>query len=198
MGWIHWSYPVCMQVPTWLCLQHGIAYIQVWIVHCNFLYNYFTTYCSFLYQLGPANKPQAKYTPLNNLLSYCTTVSHNFRLTSPLFNTKWRWIWSSRGESRGSRYTYTGKDWMGRTGQCYRPNQTLKRLNVQRRMQSTRHAHVPFMWETKCRFTNHKRTLDRGKLEWNWNRPCEIVQHTSSGTYRLHNQHGKAPQAGFH
>ena len=33
-----------------------------------------------------------------------------------------------------------------------------------------------------------KRHLTGEKQERNWHGPCEIVEHTSRGTYRLHNQ----------
>ena len=40
-------------------------------------------------------------------------------------------------------------------------------------------------------YNSRKDTLQGGRLEWNWTGPCEITEHTSRGTYRLRNQHGK-------
>ncbi len=39
-------------------------------------------------------------------------------------------------------------------------------------------------------YNSRKDTRKGGKLEWNWNGPYEIVEHTSRGTYRLKNQAG--------
>ena len=40
-------------------------------------------------------------------------------------------------------------------------------------------------------YNSRKDTRQGGKLEWNWNGPFEIAEHTSRGTYCLRNQHGK-------
>ena len=40
-------------------------------------------------------------------------------------------------------------------------------------------------------YNSRKDTRQGGKLEWNWNGPCKIVEQTSRGTYRLQNEQGK-------
>ena len=70
-----------------------------------------------------------------------------------------------------------------------RPSQTLKMLKKSRRnnlMQST--SRLLFkIWV----YNSRKDTRQGGKLEWNWNGPCKIVEQTSRGTYRLQNEQGK-------
>jgi len=83
---------------------------------------------------------------------------------------------------------------MGRTGQWLKGQSNIEK--AQSTKKNAKHK-APLMWETKCGFTIHERTLDRWKLERNWHGPCEIVQHTSRGTYRLHNQHGKLLKQAF-
>ena len=40
-------------------------------------------------------------------------------------------------------------------------------------------------------YNSRKDTRQGGKLEWNWNGPCKIVEQTSRGTYHLQNEQGK-------
>ena len=40
-------------------------------------------------------------------------------------------------------------------------------------------------------YNSRNDTRQGGKLEWNWNGPYEVTEHTTRGTYRLKNQHGK-------
>ena len=43
------------------------------------------------------------------------------------------------------------------------------------------------VWQYNCR----KRTRQGGKLEYNWEGPYKIIEHTSRGTYKLENKFGK-------
>ena len=43
------------------------------------------------------------------------------------------------------------------------------------------------MWQYNCR----KRTRQGGKLEYNWEGPYKIIEHTARGTYKLENKFGK-------
>ena len=71
-------------------------------------------------------------------------------------------------------------------------NNIGKAQKRQKRQYDAKHKPPTFkVGDMVWRYNSRKDTRQGGKLEYNWDGPYEITEHTSRGTYRLKNESGK-------